>query len=65
MAVFLIAVHPDEGLLTVVVAGTVYTGVLCALTIWSVGGPRQLKSKYLYLWSENGTPGVMWSPADE
>jgi len=39
-------------LLTVISAGGLYAGVLLALALWSIGGPRQLKDRYLYLWSE-------------
>jgi len=45
-------VRSQEVLLTVVSAGILYVGVLLALAIWSFGGPRQLKARYLYLWSE-------------
>jgi O-antigen/teichoic acid export membrane protein len=53
MAVYLALVGDSQGILiTVVSAGLLYAAVLTGLTIWSIGGPRQLKTRYQYLWSE-------------
>lgn len=52
MAVYLVVVGSQGVLLTVISAGGLYAGVLLALALWSIGGPRQLKDRYLHLWSE-------------
>lgn len=52
MAAFL-ALGTTHGLVaTVAAAAVVYTTVLFALTVWSVGGFRNLRAQYLYRWSE-------------
>ena len=52
MAVYL-ALERDQGvILTTVSACVLYAGILLALAIWSAGGPRQLKARYEYPWSE-------------
>lgn len=53
MAVYLALVRGQGVLLTVVSAGLLYAGVLLVLEVWSAGGPRQLKTRYLYPWSES------------
>lgn len=52
MAVYLALLERQEVFLTVMSAGVLYIGVLFILEIWSIGGPRQLKARYLYLWIE-------------
>jgi O-antigen/teichoic acid export membrane protein len=52
MAAFLATVKSQELFSTVLSAGALYAGILLALMIWSLGGPRHLKTKYQYLWSE-------------
>lgn len=52
MAVYLAMVINQGILLTVVFAGVLYGGVLLALTMWSIGGPGQLKYRYLHLLSK-------------
>lgn len=52
MALYL-AMERSQGIvLTAMAAGTIYAGVLLVLVIWSIGGPRQLRARYLYLQSE-------------
>ncbi len=52
MAGYLAAAASQGIWLTVTIAGAIYAGVLLALAIWSNGGPRQFKARYMYLWSE-------------
>ncbi len=52
MAIYLVTMRTHGVLLMVVYAGLVYVGVLLVLSIWSSGGPHQLKARYRYLWSE-------------
>lgn len=52
MALYLAVVGYQGVLLAVVSASVLYAGVFLALAIWSVGGPSQLRDRYLYLWSE-------------
>jgi O-antigen/teichoic acid export membrane protein len=52
MAIYLVAVQSQGVLLSVIFAAVLYTTVLLALAIWSSGGPRQLRARYLYLLSE-------------
>lgn len=52
MAVYLALVGSQGILLTILSAGVLYVGILLALTFWSVGSRRQLKARYLALWSE-------------
>jgi len=52
MAGFLTTVRSKEIFTTVLSAGVLYGGVLVAITVWSLGGPRHFKAKYQYLWSE-------------
>jgi O-antigen/teichoic acid export membrane protein len=52
MAAFLTTVKTQEIFTTVLSAGAIYAGILLTLMIWSLGGPRRLKAKYQYLWSD-------------
>lgn len=47
MALFLIVVNNQSLPLTIISAGILYVAGLVALTVWAVGGPRQLKARYL------------------
>ncbi|MDP8924329.1 MAG: oligosaccharide flippase family protein [Chloroflexota bacterium] len=48
-----LALVRDYGLIVSTISGgLVYAGVLLALTIWSFGGPAQLRAAYLRQWSE-------------
>ena len=50
MATYLNAIRGQNLWLTIISAGVLYAAIFSVLTIWSVGGPRQLKARYLYLW---------------
>jgi O-antigen/teichoic acid export membrane protein len=52
MAAFLTTVKSNEIFTTVVSAGALYMGVLLAIVVWSLGGPRHFSAKVQYLWSE-------------
>jgi O-antigen/teichoic acid export membrane protein len=52
MAGSLVLMGRDALVLAVACGGVVYAGVLVALTVWSLGGPRQVRAKYLYGWGE-------------
>jgi O-antigen/teichoic acid export membrane protein len=52
MAIYLTLARNQEVLLTAVFSSILYVGALLVLTIWSTGGPHQLKARYLYLKSE-------------
>jgi hypothetical protein len=46
-----LAMTKGQGMaLTVISAGAAYAAILLALTIWSVGGSRQFKARYLRVW---------------
>jgi O-antigen/teichoic acid export membrane protein len=52
MALYL-AVAPDrEALATVLLAASLYLGLLLGLTVWSAGGVGRLRASYAHLWSE-------------
>jgi len=52
MGIYLVAMHNQNMWLTIASAAVVYGALLFVLTAWSVGGPQQLKNRYLYLWSK-------------
>ncbi len=51
MVAYLVLVREQAPLLTIASAGLLYGVVLSALTVWSVGGIRQLKARYVELGS--------------
>jgi O-antigen/teichoic acid export membrane protein len=53
MAAFLWYAKGQNGILfTIAGSSAVYTVILLVLAMWSAGGPRELKAKYLYGWFE-------------
>ena len=52
MGMYLAAVQDHNLWLTITFGAMVYGVILSVLILWSVGGPRQLKNEYLYLWSK-------------
>jgi O-antigen/teichoic acid export membrane protein len=52
MAAYLFVMGSADTLLTIAAAVFVYGGVLLALVMGSVGGPRGVKARYSYLWSK-------------
>ncbi|HYN88792.1 MAG TPA: flippase [Ardenticatenaceae bacterium] len=52
MAAYLVAARDQNLVFVVVSAAALYAAVMLALVIWASGGPRQLKARYTYLWSE-------------
>ena len=51
MAAFLALAPASNVVATATVAGLIYAGALLALAVWQSGGPRQFKTRYLYLLS--------------
>jgi hypothetical protein len=51
MVAYLATLSGRLGLLSGASAVLVYCGVLLLLTIWTTGGPRQFKSRFLQVWS--------------
>jgi O-antigen/teichoic acid export membrane protein len=49
VAIYLATMRSGRLALDIGVAGLLYLGALLALALWSSGGPRQLKAKYLYV----------------
>jgi len=62
MAVYLAAVRRLGIIVTVVSGGAVYIGVLLALMVWSAGGFRQFKARYLYLLGKSAGPACGKEP---
>ncbi len=52
MAIYLALGSSDNLFSTIVLAGAIYFAVLFVLMAWSVGGVRQFKTRYLFMWSK-------------
>ncbi len=52
MGIYLVAIQDQNMWLIIASAAVVYGALLFVLTVWSAGGPQQLKNRYLYLWSK-------------
>jgi O-antigen/teichoic acid export membrane protein len=52
MAILLVALKESFVVVAVASAAALYVVVLLALAVWSAGGARQFRARYVYGWSE-------------